>query len=205
MDAINNQNIQNWINHNRETLRLHKGEWIAYNETGLIASAETLALLRSKADQITTDYIVYFVDPFQFGKINFRPIHFRSVFFHEWTPLYPITLAFEAKTIHLSMLIDSGADGSLISKETGFDLGLRQAPGETIQEARGIGGGKIGYVWRDLQITIDNHTITAPVAWILEGENQESIIGRQIVFDEFDIEFKQADEQIIFRKRSAKL
>jgi Family of unknown function (DUF5678)/Aspartyl protease len=202
-NKIINNSVHNWVNNNRDLLRQYKGKWIAYNEKGLLLSDDTLKSLCEKADKITSDYIVYFIDPFQFGKINFRAIHFRSVFFHDWVPLYKIDLSFEEKSIQIPMLIDSGADGSLISYETGLLLELQIAPGETRQEAQGIGGGKISYVWRDLQITIEGQTITAPVAWILEGEKQENIIGRQVVFDAFDIEFKQADEQILFRYRTA--
>jgi hypothetical protein len=35
----------------------------------------------------------------------------------------------------------------------------------------------------------------------LDDEFDEMIIGREIVFDMFDIEFKQAVEEIIFKKR----
>ena len=195
--------INNWVNDNKEMLRAHRGKWIAYNETGLIASELTLDAVCKSADIITNDYIVYFVNPYMFG-VRFRPIHFRSISFHDWQPLYPINLRFKEKSIQLNMLIDSGADGSLISYKTGLSLGLTVGEGETRQEAKGIGGGKLQYVWRDIIITINDHSITAPVAWILEGSNQEEIIGRQVIFDKFDIEFKQADEQIIFKYRGDK-
>ena len=195
-----NPKINNWVNDNKDLLHIHKGKWIAYNATGLIASAPSLDAVCQAASLITNDYIVYFVNPDMFG-VRFRPIHFRSISFHDWQPLYPVNLQFKEKNIQLNMLIDSGADGSLISYETGISLGLTVGEGETRQEAKGIGGGTLKYVWRDISVTIDGYTITAPVAWILEGTNQEEIIGRQVVFDQFDIEFKQAEEQIIFRFR----
>jgi hypothetical protein len=46
-----------------------------------------------------------------------------------------------------------------------------------------------------------NHTLNIPVAWLLDDDFEEMIIGREIVFDMFDIEFKQAVEEIIFKKR----
>ena len=69
------------------------------------------------------------------------------------------------------------------------------------QSAEGVGGGTIIYLTKVIQIEIDNHTLSIPVAWLLEDEVEEMIIGREIVFDMFDIEFKLADEEIIFRKR----
>ena len=80
--------INNWVNDNKEMLRAHKGKWIAYNESGLIASEPTLDAACKSADLITNDYIVYFVNPYMFG-VRFRPIHFRSISFHDWQPLYP--------------------------------------------------------------------------------------------------------------------
>jgi len=201
MQKIINPSFENWINNNRELLYKYRGKWVAYNEGGLIANDSTLSGLRALADMLADRYIVYYVHPENFGRITFRPIHFRSVFFHEWTPLRLIQLGFIDQSIEIPMLIDSGADGSLISHDTGIILGLSMAEGELIHKAKGIGGGEITYVWRNIQISIEGNTITAPVAWVLDGQNQENIIGRQVVFDAWDIEFRQAEEQIIFRFR----
>lgn len=193
--------ISNWVNEHRQALRAYIGSWIAYNETGIVAHAESLDLLCQKADESGQQYWVFFVNPVYFEGIRFRAIHFRSITFHDWMPFYPIKLHFKDKSISLPMIIDSGADGSLISYDTGIKLGLQINEGETVQSAKGIGGGVIRYVWRDIQVSIDQHAITVPMAWILDGENQEEIIGRAVVFDAFDIEFKQKDEIIIFRRR----
>lgn len=201
MEKIINTSISNWVNNNRELLLKHKGKWIAFNESGLIAVHDSLAELRVLADSIAAKYAVYFVNPTSFGRMSFRPIHFRSVFFHEWTPLVYVELGFKDKKIELPMLVDSGADGSLIDFQTGVGLGLQLAEGELQNEAKGIGGGKISYVWRNLHLTIEGNSITAPFAWVLEGQNQENIIGRQVVFDAWDIEFKQAEEKILFKFR----
>jgi len=50
-------------------------------------------------------------------------------------------------------------------------------------------------------LIIDEHEIQTPVAWLQDSEINEIIVGREVVFDEFDIEFKQAEEKIIFKKR----
>ncbi len=192
--------MHNWVNTNKELLHTYKGKWIAYTEDGIIASENDLAVLTTSADRISNKYIVFFVHPDMFG-IRFRPIHFRSVFFHEWTPLYSVQLQSKTHSLELPMLIDSGADGSLLSFQTGTVLGFQVADNEIIHEAKGIGGGTIKYVWRNIQVTLAEHSMEAPFAWILEGENQENIIGRQVIFDKFDIEFKQADEMIIFKYR----
>ena len=48
-------------------------------------------------------------------------------------------------------------------------------------------------------MTIDGHSFKAPVAWI-QDENckTEMILGREVVFDKFNIEFKQIKEKIFF-------
>lgn len=74
--------INNWVNDNKELLRAHKGKWVAYTETELIASKSTLDALLQSASLITSDYVVYFVNPDMFN-VRFRPIHFRSIAFHD--------------------------------------------------------------------------------------------------------------------------
>ena len=38
-------------------------------------------------------------------------------------------------------------------------------------------------------------------SWLQDDTIDEMIIGREIVFDLFDVEFKQADETIVFTRR----
>jgi|GEM_PF-2125055 len=94
-------NPANWLNHNKELLRLYRGQWIAFTGEGLVAHNETIEGVRRKANEQIKEYLLFF-------------------------------------------------------------------------------------------------------AWIIEGLNQEAVIGRQVVFNAFDIEFKQAEEQIIFKFRGAK-
>ena len=47
---------------------------------------------------------------------------------------------------------------------------------------------------------INAHKLTIPVAWIQTEGIKDLIIGRDVVFDYFDIEFKQRLEKIIFKK-----
>lgn len=98
------------------------------------------------------------------------------------------------------MLVDSGADFSVISKISGTKLGFKLAESEQKLIAYGIGG-TIEYVLRRIQFNINDHNFYAPVAWLQSSDNDEMIIGREVVFDLFDITFKQADEEIIFIRR----
>jgi hypothetical protein len=56
-------------------------------------------------------------------------------------------------------------------------------------------------VLRDVEIQLDSYTFTVPIAWMQTEVYQDILLGREVVFDLFDIEFKQADEKIVFKKR----
>jgi hypothetical protein len=98
------------------------------------------------------------------------------------------------------MLVDSGADFSLIPKDLGIALGYELAHAEHLSQAEGIGG-SVEYALREIEIQQDSYSFTAPVAWMQTEAYQDGIDGREVVFDFFDIEFKQADEKILFKKR----
>lgn len=57
------------------------------------------------------------------------------------------------------MLVDSGADFSVILRKLGSDLGYDLADGETLL-AHGIGG-DVDYVLRSIQMTIDGYIFLA--------------------------------------------
>ncbi|MEO8147372.1 MAG: aspartyl protease family protein [Bacteroidia bacterium] len=194
------KSLNNWTNENREHIRKYMGNYIAYNETGVIAYAKTLKALSTKADKITKDYLYYYVSPLM-DKVRILPIHFRTMKVNEWQPDYPVILQAGKRHIELPMLIDSGADCSVISNQTGLKLGLKLAPNETLTKAFGVGTSSVMYVGRDIDITIDSKKITVPVAWLQDNDSTDEIIGREIVFDKFDIEFKQANKKIIFKWR----
>lgn len=80
-------------------------------------------------------------------------------------------------------------------------MGCSRTAGESISTAEGVRG-SIEYLLRDIEMELDGHTFTAPVAGAPTDFCEEIILGREVVFDLFDIEFKQADEMIIFKWRS---
>ena len=50
-------------------------------------------------------------------------------------------------------------------------------------------------------MTIDGQTLMVPTAWIQNNIADVMLLGREVVFDKFNVEFRQADEEIIFTKR----
>jgi Aspartyl protease len=99
------------------------------------------------------------------------------------------------------MLVDSGADITVMPRWMGEDLGLQLAEDEYIERAEGING-SVGYVIRNLTFTLDGHTFKAPVGWIQTDGVEDILLGREVVFDLFDVEFKQAEETILFKRRT---
>jgi len=71
---------------------------------------------------------------------------------------------------------------------------------ELILEGETVGG-NLRYLLRNLKIDIDSHEFIAPFAWLQTDNCEEILLGREVVFDLFDIEFKQAEEKIIFKFR----
>jgi hypothetical protein len=96
------------------------------------------------------------------------------------------------------MIVDSGADITLIPRSLGEFLGFSFA-GEKIREIRGIGEGKIPYIIKTLVIKIEKYEFQARIGITLI-EEVPLILGRLDVFDNFNIEFRQKDRFTIFNK-----
>ena len=114
-------------------------------------------------------------------------------------PFAKVELISSDKKIILPMLIDSGADVSIISYENGLELGLALEKDEYISDLGGISG-SIPVVYRMLQMQIEDYLFDTKIAWSL-GKKVPEILGRVDVFDKFDIELKQAEGVVIFKKR----
>jgi hypothetical protein len=131
--------------------------------------------------------------------VRFYPVRMRALKSHDWQPRYELHLKVQ-NSARVEMLVDSGAELSLITKQLGEDLGCSRSAGESISKAEEVGG-TIEYLLRDIEIELDGHTFTAPVPGAPTDFCDEILVGREVVFDLLDIEFKQADERIIFKWR----
>jgi len=187
-----------WLNRNRRSLlSKYKDQYIAYNEKGLIAHSESLQNILEKANSQEEEYLIYLV-PKTTASIQILPIHFRSVVRHEWLPNYSVKLKHQEFVVKATMLVDSGAEVSLITHKVGQDLGYALADSESTLLAETIGG-TVEYVLRNVEMTINNHVFIAPVAWLQNSTGGEQLLlGREVVFDRFNVEFRQSEEKIIF-------
>ena len=187
-----------------QTLYQYSGQWVNLYQGQIVSHHPDIKVANEEAEKILKHkkYSGVYVKP-EWGKKICLPIYFKTVDIHPWKPLFEIEIG-KNKTdfIKRAMLVDSGADISVISKDFGELLGLSISDNEKIFSASGVGGGVLKYVEREIFFKINNKTIVkVPVAWIQDDRYKEMIIGREVVFDAFDIEFKQADETIIFKKR----
>ncbi len=190
-----------WLNQNRQMLLdLYKNQYVAYNANGLIAHSENLRELLQLAEASEQLFAIYLV-PRSTASIQILPIRFRAIARHDWQPNYHVKLKHRDVDISTTMLVDSGAELSLISLKVGQDLGYALADAESALLAETIGG-RVEYVLRNVEMTIDGRSFIAPVAWLQTNTGGEQLLlGREVVFDKFNIEFRQADEQIIFTWR----
>lgn len=187
-----------------QSLFQYSGQWVNLYQGKIVSHHQDLKIANEEAQKILKHkkYSGVYVKP-EWGKKICLPIYFKTVDIHPWKPLFDIEIG-KNKTdfIKQAMLVDSGADISVISKDFGEVIGLSIADNEKIYSANGVGGGILKYVEREIFFKINGKSvIKVPVAWIQDDRFKEMIIGREVIFDAFDIEFKQAEETIIFKKR----
>lgn len=188
-----------WLNRNRQHLQQFAHQYVAYNANGIITHSENLRQVLQLAEESGEIFSIYLVPGFT-GSIVILLIAFRSVSRHEWSPNYQVTLKHRHIEMQVIMIVDSGADFSVISLKTGRDLGYALADGEELLVGQTLGG-SVEYVLRRIEMAIDGHKFTAPVAWLQNNTADVMLLGREVIFDKFNIEFRQADEEVIFTWR----
>ena len=178
----------------------YRDRYVAYNDRGLLAVGDRLLETCEMAERSGEDFAIYLV-PKHTAFRQILSIWFSNVSPSQWQPNYHVILRSPHQEMTATMLVDSGAELSLISWKLGRELGLNIAESETSLKAQTIGG-TVEYVTRNLEMTIDDRTFVAPVAWLQSDVGGDQLLlGREVVFDKFNIEFRQADKQIIFTWR----
>jgi Aspartyl protease len=195
--------IMRWGHQHRQMLREnYRHQFVAYSSTRLLAAATDWNLVEALATAEGEPYLVKWI-PAQTSEFQFFWFKFYGMARHNWEPEYPVTLGHGSIRHDLLMLVDSGAELSLISREIGTLLGFQLADGEILSDGSGVGG-EIHYVTRAVDLTIDGHSFQAPVAWLqTKITDAPLLLGREVVFDLFNIEFIQAEERIEFKWREA--
>ena len=177
------------------------GKKIAIANGKIIAVADNYEELKKLVTVITSDFSCYSV-PKRPDMVQILTLRLKSIKKNEWRPVYPIKFLHDDDTSNCEdFLIDSGADISVVDYDFGLSLGWIKDNHETLSVAMGIGG-EVEYLIRENDIEIDGHKIKCPFLWLQKPGTEEKIIGREVIFDLFDIEFKQAEESITFKWRN---
>ena len=112
-------------------------------------------------------------------------------------PFIPVNIIGSKCGVKLFMLLDSGADISMIPYSVGETIGL-ELDMSTRSEAQGIGEGSVPYVLGQVTLQIENFKISARIGWALI-EEVPFILGRLDVFKELAIEFREFENKILLK------
>jgi hypothetical protein len=115
-----------------------------------------------------------------------------------WIPTAEIELITDKKNYFCEMIVDSGADITLVPRSLGEFLGFSFAK-EKIREIRVIGEQAIPYIIRSINIKIGKYLFKSRIGIALI-EEIPLILGRLDVFDHFDIELKQNSKVTVFKR-----
>jgi Aspartyl protease len=195
------QAITRWRTQNDRMLReRYPYHYLACGKDELLAAGTNLKSVEEAAQATGKPYILDWI-PARVGDVCFWWVKFYGIKNNEpWNPLYPVKIAHNDRHQNVYMVVDSGSEVSLIDRELGYLLGLTLLPEEVLQTGEGVGG-EIQYVNRSLNFTIDGRAFKAPVAWLISDVAAPLLLGREVVFDLFDIKFVQAEKRIEFEWR----
>jgi hypothetical protein len=117
------------------------------------------------------------------GEIIFRPV--AKVYL----------LRAEGEWVAEYFYVDSGADYTLIPYRMGRFLGLERIATE-VREIGGVGG-VVGVRFAIVSMKIEAHQFDCSIAWA-QIERVPLLLGRDEVFEHFDITFRQRNKKAIF-------
>ena len=197
---------QQWLQEIYKHPKRYEGKVvIILNDAQIVGVAEDFTAAKRQREELAASPSTYdgkmtlFLVPRQVKQVRIRTLRLRSLREDLWEPVYLVNLQTNHGEIQdCEMLIDSGADISLIPFHTGRSLGLSRSDEEILSFAQGIGG-EVSYLLRRIDIVIDRHSVSAMVAWCQDEDIEDMIVGRQDVFDAFHIEFRQSERRIIFK------
>jgi len=119
-------------------------------------------------------------------------------FGHILKPVIPVSIIGPKRGVKVFMLLDSGADLSMIPYSVGETIGI-ELDMSTRSEVQGIGEGSVPYVLGQVRIQIENFEISARIGWALI-EEVPFILGRLDVFKAFAVEFREFENKILLKQ-----
>jgi len=105
----------------------------------------------------------------------------------------------------MNALIDSGSDRTIsFLNPFGYQLGVADDLEGEPDELRGLSGTEKAFP-KHVDIWIGEHRLNVPIFWVVRpfkvNEDYEMILGRKIIFDNFDVIFRQKEKKVYFYKQ----
>ena len=113
-------------------------------------------------------------------------------------PIIPVSIIGPKRSVNLFMLVDSGADISLLPYSVGETIGLELDIANR-SEIHGIGEGSVPYILSHSGLIIGDIEISIRIGWALI-EEVPFILGRLDLFQNFSIEFREFENRIILKQ-----
>ena len=129
--------------------------------------------------------------------IKFKYEHYRSSLGSMLRPMADIILQVDSQKVEVTMLIDSGADITMIPFRFGKALGLKQTLSDKIMEIKGVSGSGVSYILKKVTLRINGKLLNIRLAWALI-EEVPLLLGRMDIFNKFKITFDENKGLIIF-------
>lgn len=184
-----------------QTNPIYWGKVVAIVDNKIYDYANTGEELKARLEDKGLIYSSFHV-PKSMGMVRILSLRIKSLKNSLWIPTYPVIFPTLDKTGGIeNLLVDSGADISLVTHSFGKRLGFQRSSQDVVLRAQGVGS-TIEYLMKKTSITIEDVTFENHFAWVQDDSIEDMILGREIVFDLFDITFKQAEETIIFQARN---
>ena len=115
-------------------------------------------------------------------------------------PIIPVSIIGPKKSVNIFMLLDSGADISLIPYSVGETIGL-ELDMANHSEVHGIGEGSVPYILSNVGLNIGNVELSMRIGWALI-EEVPFILGRLDLFQNFSVVFREFDNKIILEQHN---
>lgn len=116
-------------------------------------------------------------------------------------PIAFVRMASQSAAV-IELIIDSGADISLVDSAVAEALELEPTAPEELYTIEGVGAGTPVY-YRQIEMTIGEYTFPCQIGIVLYSSNMIRIMGQADVFDRFSIEFRRFEAKVIFTHRDA--
>ena len=141
----------------------------------------------------------YFYVPSRFDKVRLLTLRLKNLITKEWLPTFPVKFFRDSVNfIEAEMLVDSGADITFINYNTGISIGFTRTLGDKIEQAEGVGG-DVPHILKNIEVEIDGYRFQVEVGWCIDEDIDDLLLGRQDVFDFFNVEFRQSESRIVFK------